>query len=274
MNLLDEKALEMYKQGKSLTSIGKELHMDRGCLAKRLKAAGLEIVQNNKQYHADDLFFNDIDNEEKAYWLGFLMADGHLHSAEKNDYRIELGLGAVDKDHLQKFLDSLKSSYPIEKRIVKLEGKKHETYRTMVYSKQLHQALSRLGCVEGKTFNMKMPEIRSDLYRHYVRGYFDGDGCMSRSNKSSRTLQIRISSGCPEFLYELSELLEKDAGVQLTFNRAHTCYELYRNHQAVIKLFLDYIYKDSSVFLQRKYDAYCTYISVPSRDKVTEVSGL
>lgn len=35
-------------------------------------------VEKNKKYTCDSTFFNVIDTEEKAYWLGFLMADGFI----------------------------------------------------------------------------------------------------------------------------------------------------------------------------------------------------
>lgn len=271
MNSIDSKALEMYKQGISITKIAKQLQIDRGCLSNRLKIAGIVIDKNNnRKYYSDETFFNEINTEEKAYWLGFLMADGNLHSSARNDYRIELGLSYIDKNHIHKFLNSLQSNYPIFKRIVKLQGKNYESCRVLIYSKMLHQALVNLGCTENKTFSMKMPKIRIDLYRHFIRGFFDGDGSISNMNKNPKTLQIHISSGCKEFLNELSEFIQNEIGIELKLRNTHTCYELYLYNQDRVNTFLDYMYKDTSIFLDRKYNRYCSYKTCRLRPNLTE----
>ena len=55
----------------------------------------------------DEHSFDVIDTEEKAYWLGFLYADGNV-SNTKNE--VGITLQSSDIKHLYKFKTFLKSS--------------------------------------------------------------------------------------------------------------------------------------------------------------------
>ena len=81
----------------------------------------------NKYYYNKD-FFNKIDTEEKAYWLGFLYADGCIVTRSKckkvTPMSLELVLSSIDINHLYKFLNSLESNIEIKNKIVELNGKK------------------------------------------------------------------------------------------------------------------------------------------------------
>ena len=93
-----DKALEMYKNGVSLSQIGKELGINRKRLSKDFKKLGIEIVQNGQKYLYNQNIFEIIDTEEKAYWLGFLYADGYINI----NHGVELCLAECDYEHLIK----------------------------------------------------------------------------------------------------------------------------------------------------------------------------
>lgn len=72
------KIVELKKQGKGVTEIGRLLNLDRGQISKKLKELGYSTERNPIQKD----IFSIIDSEEKAYWLGFLYADGYINKIQ------------------------------------------------------------------------------------------------------------------------------------------------------------------------------------------------
>lgn len=101
-NIYKEKykeAKRMYlEENKSLTQISKELQLDRGTLSNNFKKDGIEIINKQNIAKFNENYFDVIDTSEKAYWLGFLYADGAVSSGSKNT--VELSLKASDVKHL------------------------------------------------------------------------------------------------------------------------------------------------------------------------------
>ena len=100
------KAIEEYKQGKlSLAKVAGKYQIDRTHLSNTLKKLGIEVINKQNLIRVDETVFNTIDTEEKAYWLGFMFADGFVLSA---DNTIGLDLAEKDFHHLEKYKKFLK----------------------------------------------------------------------------------------------------------------------------------------------------------------------
>lgn len=218
------------------------------------------------RYNFNEDYFNKVDTEEKAYWLGFLYADGYITSRSRN-FLTGLALSKCDKPHIEKFNKALNSSYPIHTYHNEKDGSSYS--RVVLASKKMYNNLNRLGCVPLKTNILRFPtseQVPNELIRHFMRGYFDGDGCisidMARSSKWNTAPQPRCTIiSTKEFLDEylkrlpLSEEIiknkkysERKAGMiakTVHFGGNNYC-----------KAILDYLYKDSSIYLDRKYEKY------------------
>ena len=121
-------------------------------------------------------FFESIDTEEKAYWLGFLYADGYNYEAKGE---VKVALAGKDKDFLLKLRDTI---YPNkDKPLYYKENSDLSTgYELNMSSARMSRHLAKQGCMQAKTFKIKFPYfIDESLYRHFIRGYFDGDGSLS-----------------------------------------------------------------------------------------------
>lgn len=206
--------------------------------------------------------FEKIDTEEKAYWLGFLCADGNVSSKED---KIELSLAEIDFHHLEKFRDFL----GITNKICYRERTK--AYRISFRSQKCKQDLINLGCVPKKSLILQFPteqQVPQSLIRHFVRGYFDGDGCFSNTDK---TFSIGIIS-TESFL---KDLLKVANGVINTNNQIFSASDggakKYVFSRSIdVYNFLNWIYKDSSVYLDRKYEKYLDYMENGSKKLVLE----
>ncbi len=181
-----EEIVKMYKEGMSLRAIAGKSTISYGTVHRLLQQKGVELRPRieavNKtltRYKHDETFFDVIDTEEKAYWIGFIMADGHIEHPDNTDlYVLHLGLKLSDRGHITKLKASLKSS--------------HQTYSYKLASLRLHskglcKALIRHGVVPRKSYEeLVPPQMPDELLRHFWRGYFDGDGSLYIANNGKR----------------------------------------------------------------------------------------
>jgi intein-encoded DNA endonuclease-like protein len=196
--------------------------------------------------------FNKIDSEEKAYWLGFLYADGTVRSRE-GDNQIELSLQESDYNHLEKFRKFIENNNKIAYR------KKQKAYRYCVRSKQIKQDLIKLGCTPKKSLTLIFPtkeQVPDQYLRHFVRGYTDGDGslCVTKGKMHYELL------GTENFLIGLQERTNDLFNATIHIN--HPGSEVKRivlGAAKQVKDICDWLYKDSNVYLDRKYQKYYNY---------------
>ena len=180
------KAKEEYlNTNKTLREVCKIYHLDRFTFSNTLKLEGMNV---RRKIDVDDTLFESIDNPFKAYWLGFLYADGNItYNLLKTKYSVELCLSEKDLDHLEKYKNFLNTSKKISYR------SNTKSYRLNIQSKKMCENLINLGCTPKKSLTLKFPEFLSeDLVNHFIRGYFDGDGSISISNKNGRLLSTSL----------------------------------------------------------------------------------
>lgn len=149
---------------------------------KILKDSGIEIYNVSHNNTVNSKIFDIIDTEEKAYWLGFIFADGCVY--DKN--RVEISLAIKDLTHLEKFAKFID---PINKdKIVKVRNsKKYPSVRVSFRDSHMVNILNSYGCTCKKSLTLQFPDInifKNDTITHFLRGYFDGDGCLCITDKS------------------------------------------------------------------------------------------
>lgn len=86
--------------------------------------------------------------------------------------------------------------------------------RWSVTNKHLWSTLNNLGCVPNKSLILTFPSIdifkNKDLIRHFIRGYFDGDGCFSRTFYKDEVFPKCSFLGTYEFISMVKTILEKN----------------------------------------------------------------
>lgn len=214
------------------------------------------------------LNFENIDCEEKAYWLGFLYADGSVGSKED---KIELGLAEKDLHHIEKFRDFMK----ITNKICYRESTK--SYRISFRSQKCKEDLIRQGCIPKKSLILKFPteqQVPSNLIKHFIRGYFDGDGWFTNTDSC---FQAGIIS-TEDFIQDFIQILLKNNIIpknncsifdnHIGGNNKKYCLNSYKD----VYHFLDWIYKDATIYLDRKYEHYKDFIENGSQYHKTQQS--
>jgi hypothetical protein len=200
---------------------------------------------STRKYEFDETFFENIDTPEKAYWLGMLYADGNIY---KNQMTIKLHKN--DVEHLYKLKHCISSKHPIH------EGE--HTYNFIIGSKKLTQQLKNQGLVYNKSLIVEYPYLMlHELHRHFIRGVFDGDGCIHITKKGNKIWSI--FSGSEIFMDGIVSILQM-SGFNVKKHKQKmkkgTGYIVRICNRAGIEKMKNYLYDDSISYLQRKLDKF------------------
>lgn len=248
-SIYDKLSIEYIINKKSLTEIAKESGIDRRTLSTNFKRMGIEIINIQNSTKFDENVFDEIDTEEKAYWLGFIYADGYI-SSTRNSF--ELSLALKDINHLIKFNLFMKHS----KNNVKFDTIR---CRWSVVNKHLWNTLNNYGCVPKKSLILEFPNENifksKDLIRHFIRGYFDGDGCITYQQRGEGKVYCVVSLlGTPKFLDKLEEYLQFENKITRSHDKRHSeqtvNFSFKRSESTKL---INLLYNDSTIYLDRKY---------------------
>lgn len=164
-------------------------------------------------YTLNESFFETVDTAEKAYWLGFITADGCVyHSKRDNTFALVLNLASRDGEHLEKLRQALGSNSPIKdvmSRGFNRDGRdrKFPQKRIVFHSRKLAADLAQCGVYPRKSLTSKPWSAPATLAGHYWRGVIDGDGCWSLAASGQWCLQLTgtyaMVSGFSDFLVGL-----------------------------------------------------------------------
>jgi hypothetical protein len=154
-----------------------------------------------KKYNEN--YFETIDSEDKAYFLGFIFADGCItNDVKKYRYQLTIKLHNKDFSILERFIKSIDGEMGIWK------NKKREMCEVFLSGKKIINDLQTLGVVQNKTFLVKYPQIDEKFERHFLRGYFDGDGCIrinTDKRDGSQRGDLKIVGGSLDMLNKINE---------------------------------------------------------------------
>lgn len=210
----------------------------------------------------DETFFDVIDSEVKAYWLGYLAADGTIRVRDKKidengktktrGNAIHLKLSITDEEHLKKFRDVICPNSVLKYAtsiVMTKKGNESISHNVILnlYSNYLVSQIIDKGVGPRKTFTIGKPNIDEKYMRHYIRGLFDGDGSLSITDNKRITYVIATASeNMANFLMELFDslgIMMRRYGINCVINRKEDTMKFYH-----------YIYDDATIWLERKKD--------------------
>jgi len=262
------KIVELYQQGLSAPKIAEQFHVEHTLVLRYLEKNGVDrrsAEECHRKYAINEYFFDNIDAEEKAYFLGFLYADGG-NNIDANFVRIDLA--RKDKDILEKLVSLIYLENPLQHikdqdREKEYKGQKviyHTSYFN-INSKHICHKLEELGCPANKSLIITFPEWLTDpeLQRHFIRGYYDGDGGIYLTNIKTRSATTKMVSTL-EFCNSMREVIIKQIGVRYgkPYNdvKNKNVYTIHLAGNRQIATFLDWLYRDANIYLDRKHNLY------------------
>lgn len=275
MNVFTQEQLldirESYINGESSVKIGKRYGVSHKPILKELHNMGIEVNQKKfvRKYKLNESFFDNIDTPNKAYIMGLLHSDG---SNNINKSTISISLQEDDKDILEQIRLEVNSEKPLEYLDY---SDKHDfgytyknQYRLLLFSKHMCEELNNKGITPNKSLTIGFPNwLNTNLIPHYVRGVYDGDGSIYRSYRNDNNLPITVTITATEsFCKVLKDICKKELNISAGIYDA-SCHNgitkvFTLSGRNIAKKFLDWIYQDADLFLQRKYDRYCKYYNI------------
>jgi len=237
----EDKILELFKTKKyTLTQISETLLIPKVTITKFL------ITKNLFPLY----FFKNIDCEEKAYWLGFIEADGCINE-QNNSRKLVISLSKNDKDHLQKFADLFYADVMPTKEQVCVQ----------ISSKRIYNDLIKHGIEpqkSSKANKFQLLNIQEDLINHVIRGIFDGDGWISHIPSENHS--VFGIAGNEELLNQIQEYFVKNNIVErktklLKDNNSDSLYfkKLQYGGQIQAVKIATFLYQNATIYLDRKY---------------------
>ena len=262
-----EAIVKSYNDGIYIKDLIKLYKTTKRAIPMVLKEYNINSKRKNR-YTLNENYFETIDTEHKAYWLGFIAADGCI--TKTNYFAISL----KDEDILLKFKNDLE--YTGEVYNPQYNKGENIYSRINFSSKKLCDDLRKLGIYENKslTYN-KLPNIPDNLMHHFIRGYFDGDGSINRSGSWTYHSKIKNTYSdhyyirykvCIIATYDFCVNLNNYIKDKINYNgkiRKHNKSEMYYYNiydKKALKNFYEYIYKDATIYLNRKYNIWKDFL--------------
>ena len=229
-----------------------------------------DIIINNggklntkvNKYNFNEYYFEKIDTEDKSYFLGFIIADGSINSITNN-------IQITQKD--PGILNEFKKYIEYEGDIYK--NKNRDVFDIKISSCKMKLDLENLGIKPNKTMNVKYPDVPEDLQNHFMRGVFDGDGCISvRTDKRDNSVrgQFNICSGSYDFIKDYYDKLVEYCGLKGK-NKIRcpkgTYYVCDWGGLTDIENIYEFLYKGANIYLKRKKETFDKIISITKNRK-------
>lgn len=218
-------------------------------------------------------YFENIDTEIKAYFIGLMIADGNIFSPTDGcSLFTSITLQKSDKYLLEKFKSELHANNSLSS-----DGR--GCYTMAIRSNRLANSLSQYGIVPRKTLNTYLPTNIPDIFmRHVFRGILDGDGNIYVKTLNNNFI-YRISY-CDTYtlMYDMSNYLFN----KLALSHCSKIYDYQDRNLSEFKLqgfsdvnkFFNWIYSDINIFLIRKYEKYILFKNLIKERKInTEINS-
>lgn len=262
-NYSKEEVIEIFKEYLDTQCTIESIYKKYGWTLKRLfKEYGLSKRKERTGHYPLTWLGEKITNEIEAYFVGFMYADGTL-----NDTQVAIKLKNQESEF--KLLSSFRNYITPEQQLTYEKDK--TAVKLVINSKIFSSNLQNLGILQKKTYKtLVIPEMDEFLLRHFIRGYFDGDGTIYYDRKY---IKANICSINYDFLVLLQQILNRNnisckinteirEGKNLLSPQGDykttykNMYRLVFSSKTIKNELKNYFYDNSTIFLQRKRDLF------------------
>ena len=253
--------IEHYKKNNNVKELALMFHVSQASMRTALHKFGIQTKLTceklKEKYPRNSRYFQNIDTPEKAYWLGFLYADGCVMNSG-SIHRVRINLAESDYEHLMKFKKAVEAfNTPIKQTIKKINKKEYKGYYISFADKEMVYDLIDKGCFPNKSLELKFPnetQVPRNLIYHFIRGYSDGDGtitCSYPHGKEFSPLFCWGILGTEHFLTNVKNILGKP-NLKLENKKTHYGLKICGNKQLFNILSKIYANSYDDIELSRK----------------------
>jgi hypothetical protein len=256
---MENKIINLYKQGVTNKELSILFKVHRSTIQRILVKNKVPLKSLAETARKNEIlnFKGDIETNNDAYLLGLIWADGNL---SRNN--IEISLQESDKQLLTDISNYVYGFEKLNYRSSKTFTKNGKTYvakgqyRFLISSKEVCTKLKTIGLFENKSLVCRYPKITSNFDSHFIRGVFDGDGCIFVSEKYKGTNRVSIVSN-NNFCQDLKTVIESYLNINVKiYNKTTVVKALTISGNKQIKLFMNWIYNNHDLKLNRKYEKF------------------
>lgn len=245
--------IDLYQQGISTKIIANRFGCSIPSIRELCRRNGVVLrtrSESKRKYHFNEEFFSEINTEEKAYFLGLIVADGNIYN---NTLKLELHNN--DEHVLKSLSDTIE-----HKGLVKRRKTRATSYVTIT-SNKLVSDLQRYSCVPKKSKIIEYPYyLDISLRKHFIRGYFDGDGSIFQANAGYWS--VGFTSSSKEFTLLLCEDFKNLTGDKIgRYETANGVFQICsRKSDTIMKAYV-IMYENANIYLTRKKETYDNFIN-------------
>jgi len=252
--------LKLYNENLSQNEIAEILGVGQSRISEIIREFGLKrdkSVLRLNRVKIDIDYFKIIDNEEKAYWLGFICADGNINKTNN-----KVTLTSKDLEVIEKFKYCVGSEHKIShsEYLDKRTHKNYKRYTIQITTKPFALNLINLEVTKNKTNNLIFPNIDEKFYSYFISGLFDGDGTICHRSSNNQLLISLISTN--EIINFIQQHIKDKLGINKTKVQRVThngnVYKMLLYDRKDVLKFLKFIYNKNfdDLYLKRKYEIF------------------
>ena len=247
---------QLKKYDNSPTILARELNMSLTSVNRYAIEFGLrkpkKSIASVNPVNAE--YFDEVDNFKKAYWLGFIMADGYTYkTSNREKYELAIKIKSTDIDHLKEFAKDIE--FPEEKIVIR-SGKRNgninyycqlRTYNTHLVT----TIMKKHKIVQNKTYVQCLPDSIPEKYiSDFIRGYWDGNGSLRKDSWSACTMSYQLIESFAKYFDKNNIEYTTRKELCKSGNYLHLIRIRNKSHEDFVKL----IYPPEKYALKRKYD--------------------
>lgn len=272
MTEFQQKVIKLIDEGYSVSDVSKILEKPMSSVSSVIKRFNLKVRKVLNQNNINHEYFDLIDSEDKAYYLGFLIADGTISDKKKSVGRIGFLIQEEDSyilEPLRKFLRCDNKIYIRKNNKGALNRKPQASFRWT--SKHMMETLrDTYGIFSNKTrnynFKFNFNLIPNEFIGSLIRGFIDGDGSFESSGGIFTPSIVGTSKS---WLIQVGDVVNKNTGLVYKIyeikGKSCTYYSLRWSAERKDKLskitkLYEFLYKESTIFLERKRKKIVDYL--------------
>ena len=239
-------------------------------VSRILKRNNIPLWSKTLIYNPDlnEHFFENIDSEHKAYFVGMIIADGNVFDPVNSKHHGEKWVSITLQDEDSYMLEEFRKDIGLSS-IVASDGRGSSCVAAR--SDIMANYLEKYGIVPRKSFNTRFPfEIDSKFYRHVIRGIFDGDGSIHVGKY--RTREGRIKNRHKMSFCGTKRLMDELVSTIMEQTKIKTCPHVYSYKTRCLSEFRisniedmyefgKWLYEDSTIFMKRKHDKFDSFVT-------------
>lgn len=246
--------------------IGEKINRTRSAVQNKINELGLK---RDDKYNFNHKAFSEVNNQDVAYWLGFIYADGFVYINKNRSCELGIEIAKRDYEHLKKFNKFLNGNLNVKyrKRYNYDDTNRYSEYANIrLYSKQIVIDLQKYGIVQNKTYVSNenvLQYIPNEFKMDFIRGFLDGDGWIRKDRKRFGMCGVNLNllKGIQQYLSEL-EIDSRISVISKSDKKINIRGREYNSNLDVFKLeiksknFGELLYHNATTYLDRKYNIY------------------